>query len=178
MADYKLTYGRDQSTSIGPLCFVDADWGSNEHRKSISGYIFTIVGGAVTWSAKKQARVALSTAEAEYSTAVHTTKQVLWVRNLYKEPGLPVETLLILHSNNQATISISHHPELHARTKHIDIEMHFLRDHIKDGMIDTIYVPSKSNLANIFTKPLMKPLHCQLTEAIGVVPGQRGVLRI
>jgi hypothetical protein len=176
-ADHKLTYGRNRSTSIEPLRFADADWGSNEHRKSISGYVFTIAGGAVSWSSKKQTRVALSTAEAEYAAAVHATKQVLWVRNLYEELGLPMETPSIMQSDNQAAIAISHHPEFHARTKHIDIDMHFLRDHIKDGTINLTYVPSASNLADIFTKPLAKPLHSKFTEAIGVLPGQGGVLK-
>ena len=176
-ADHKLTYGGDRSTSIEPLRFVDADWGSNEHRKSISGYVFTIAGGAIAWSAKKQARVALSTAEAEYSAAVHATKQVLWTRHLYQELDLPMDTPSIVQSDNQAAIAISHHPEFHARTKHIDIEMHFLRDHVKEGTIDTIYVPSEENLADIFTKPLPKPLHCKFTEAIGVMPARGGVLK-
>ena len=176
-ANHKLTYGRNRPSSIEPNRFVDADWGSNEHRKSISGYVFTIAGGAIAWSAKKQARVALSTAEAEYSSAVHATKQVLWIRNLYLELGLPLETPSIMQTDNQAAIAISHHPEFHARTKHIDIDMHFLRDHIKERTIDTVYVPSEENLADIFTKPLPKPSHCKLTEAIGVVPGRGGVLK-
>ena len=175
--DYKLTYGRDRSTSIEPLRFTDADWGSNEHRKSISGYVFTIAGGAIAWSSKKQGRVALSTAEAEYAAAVHATKQVLWVRNLYEELGLALDTPSILQSDNQAAISISHHPEFHGRTKHIDIDTYFLRDHVSDGTIDIVYVPSASNLADIFTKPLAKPLHTKFTDAIGVLPGQGGVLK-
>jgi hypothetical protein len=54
--------------------------------------------------------------------------------------------------------------------------MHFLHDHIKDGTIQMTYIPSASNLADLFTKPLPKPLHCKFTEAIGVLPGQGGVL--
>ena len=176
-ANHRLTYGRNRSSSIELDRFVDADWGSNEHRKSISGYVFTIAGGAVAWSAKKQVRVALSTAEAEYASAVHAVKQILWVRNLYQELGLPMETPSVLRCDNQSAIAISHHPEFHARTKHIDIEMHFLRDHVREGTIDTIYVPSEENLADIFTKALPKPSHCKFTEAIGLVPDRGGVLK-
>jgi hypothetical protein len=88
-----------------------------------------------------------------------------------------MDTPSIIQSDNQAAISILHHPEFHARTKHININMHFLQDHIKEGTIDTIYVPTESNLADIFTKPLPRPLHCKFTEAIGVVPGRGGVLK-
>jgi hypothetical protein len=124
----------------------------NEHRKSISGYVFTIAGGAIAWSSKKQACVTLSTAEAEYAAAVHSIKQVLWVQNLYQELGLPLNMPSIVQSDNQAAIAISHHPKFHARTKHIDINMHFLHNHVKDRMINTIYIPTESNLTDIFTK--------------------------
>jgi hypothetical protein len=63
--------------------YVDADHGSNYHRKSISGYVSTITGGAVAWSLKKQSTVTLSTAEAEYVSASHATKQALWHRYLF-----------------------------------------------------------------------------------------------
>ena len=58
--------------------FCDADWGNGSDQKSISGYVTIIAGGAITWSSKKQATIALSTAEAEYITTMHITKQVLW----------------------------------------------------------------------------------------------------
>ena len=105
-ANHKLTYRRNHSSLIEPDRFINADWGSNEHRKLISGYIFTIAGGAVTWRAKKQARVALSTTEAEYASTVHAVKQILWVRNLYQELGLLKETPSILHCNTSQSPTI------------------------------------------------------------------------
>jgi hypothetical protein len=111
---HKLTYGRDPNASTDLTRYTDSDWASNVHRKSISGYVFMIAGGAVAWSSKKQSRVALSTAEAEYVAATHAIKQLLWHRNLFKELGLPQPGTSILLSDNQAAISISHNPEFHA----------------------------------------------------------------
>jgi hypothetical protein len=86
--DFVLTYGgRDKSWFPELTQYVDADGGSNPHRKSISGYVFTIAGGDVAWSSKKQSTTALSTAEAEYVAALHVTKQVLWHRYLFEELG-------------------------------------------------------------------------------------------
>ena len=106
----ELTLDGSQSLPIELDRYVDANWGSNHHRKSINRYVFTIGGGAVAWSSKKQTRIALSTAKAEYNVAVHATKQVIWYRNLYKEISLPYETPSIIKSDNQAGILISHPP--------------------------------------------------------------------
>jgi len=135
-----------------------------------------MAGGAVSWSSKKQQTVALSTAEAEYVSATHVAKQVLWHRSLFKELNLPLPTTSTIFTDNQVAISISHHPEFHARTKHIDIAHHFLRDLIEQKIIDTVYVNTRDNLADLFTKGLAHDLHEDLTYRIGVMSGQGGVL--
>jgi hypothetical protein len=152
-----LTYGGDDTeiTKDPDLTqYVDADHGSNYHRKSISGYVSTIAGGAVAWSSKKQSTVALSTAEAEYVAASHAAKQALWHGYLLDEIGITQPQKSILWSDNQAAIAISHSPEFHARTKHIDITLHFVRDYVEAGKLEIKYVPSRDNLADIFTKGL------------------------
>jgi Reverse transcriptase (RNA-dependent DNA polymerase) len=80
--DHVLTYKGDRDPTPELIRYADADWGSNAHRKSISGYVFIIGGGAIAWSSKKQSRTALSTAEAEYVAATHAVKQLLWHRSL------------------------------------------------------------------------------------------------
>ena len=74
-----------------------------------------------------------------------------------------------IFTNNQAAISISHHPEFHARTKHVDINYHFLHDLISIKMINTIYVNTKDNLADLFTKGLPQITHQDLTHRIGIL---------
>ena len=111
-----LTYGggeeelNDEELNI----YCDADWASDTDRKSVSGYVITLAGGAVAWSSKKQSTVALSTAEAEYVATTHCTKQVIWHRSLLTEVGLPLPSTSTIFSDNQAAVSIVHQPEHHA----------------------------------------------------------------
>ena len=94
-------------------CFCDADWGNGLDQKSISGYVTIIARGAIAWSSKKQQTVALSTAEAEYIAATHVTKQVSWHHSLYLESNFSLPTTSTIFTDNQAAITISHHPEYH-----------------------------------------------------------------
>ena len=177
--NFTLTFGGNDEDiqNVDLNIFCDADWANDaSDRKSISGYVVTVAGGAVSWSSKKQQTVALSTAEAEYVSATHVAKQVLWHRSLFKELSFPIAATSTIFTDNQAAISISHHPEFHARTKHIDINLHFLRDLVSQGILDTVYVNTHDNLADLFTKGLPRRQHEDLTYRIGVLSGQGGVL--
>jgi len=169
----KLTYGGDNDVSNADFnIFCDADWASDaSDHKSISGYVITMAGGAVSWSSKKQTSVALSTAEAEYIAATHVAKQVLWQRSLFMELDFDIPTTSTIFTDNQVAISISHHPEFHSRMKHIDITDHFLCDLIAEGTLNTIYVNMCENLADLFTKGLPRELHEDLTYRIGSLSG-------
>ena len=139
-------------------------------RKSTSGYVITIAGGAVAWSLKKQASVALSTAEAEYISAMHAAKQVLWHSSLFQELKINLPMTSTIFSDNQAAIAIVHHPKIHAHTKHIDISYHFLRDLVKSGTLNLVYVDIHQNLADLFTKGLSRVTHQNLTYEIRILP--------
>jgi hypothetical protein len=156
--------------------FTDSDWASNAHRKSISGYVVMLSGGAVAWSSKKQTTVALSTAEAEYIAATHAAKQILWQTQFLQELGIEQPVTAKMFSDNQATISISKNPEFHARTKHIDINLHFLRDLVEEERVALEHVASEANLADIFTKTLPRQPHERIRELVGVISDQGGVL--
>lgn len=78
------------------------------------------------------------------SSATHAAKQILWHRALFDELEIPQPETSILFTNNQAAIAISHHPEFHARTKHIDFAHHFLRDLIESGTIETTYIQTRA----------------------------------
>jgi len=165
---HALTYGGSNQTWTTELTiFCDADWASNADRKSTSGYVMLFAGGAVAWSAKKQSTIALSMAKAEYITATHVAKQVLWHRTFCEELGIPQPTTSTIFCDNQAAIVIAHHPEFHAHTKHIDIALHFLCNLVESGTIDIVYVPSCENLADLLTKGLARVLHSELTHGVG-----------
>ena len=101
--------------------------------------------------------------------ATHVAKQVLCHQTCCEELGIPQPTTLTIFCNNQAAITIAHHPEFHTCMKHIDITLHFLHDHIESGMINITYVLSHKNLADLFMKGLARPLHMDLTYGIGVM---------
>jgi hypothetical protein len=127
MMDNGLTYERrDQERPTEITYFTDSDWALNVHHKSISSYVFTLGGGAVAWSSKKQSTTALSSAKAEYVPSTHATKQLLWQRSLMIELHLPQLDPQVLQGDNQASIAIAHNPEFHSRTKYINIALHFL----------------------------------------------------
>lgn len=178
MQTYKLTYGgRSDDLLMEDLnIYCKADWASNVDRKLVSGYVVVIAGGAVAWSSKEQATVALSTSEAEYIAATHATKQVIWHHSLLREFDFPIPTTLTIFSDNQAAISIVHHHKFHVQTKHIDIAHHFLRDHIENGILNTVYISTDKNVADIFTKGLAGTKHHDFTYMIGVISEQGGVL--
>nr|KYP57466.1 Copia protein [Cajanus cajan] len=109
----------------------------------------------VSWHSKKQNSVALSTAEAEYIAAGSCCAQILWMKQQLSDYGLLLDHIPIKCDNTSA-INLSKNPVLHSRTKHIEIRHHFLRDHVQKGDCVLEFVETKSQLADIFTKPLPK----------------------
>ena len=148
----KLVLGGN-STVAG---FSDADWASHLHRHSISGFTYFVGLGAVSWSAKKQPIITLSSTEAEYVALTHAVKDIIWIHKLLKD-------LSFLHSlslpttfycDNQGAIRLSTNATFHGRTKHIDVHFHFIRQTISSGHISLVYVPTGGMTADIFTKAL------------------------
>jgi hypothetical protein len=125
--------------------------------------------GAVTWSSKKQSVVALSSTEAEYVAQTHAAKELLWLRTIFGELNSPFETLTTLHCDNQGAIALAKDNKFHARTKHIDIRYHFIREAVEDGSINMQYIPTNDNIAaDIFTKPLAKAKFERFVEMLGL----------
>jgi hypothetical protein len=107
---------------------------------------------------------------------MHAAKQVLWQHSLFRKLKIELPTTSTIFSDNQATIAIAHHPEFHVRTKHINISYHFLRDLVKSGTLNLVYVNTHQNLTDLFTKGLPRVTHQDLTYEIGVLPSARGLL--
>ena len=133
--------------------YTDADWaGSITDRKSTAGY-FTFVGGnLVTWRSKKQNVVALSSAEAEFRGMTKGICELLWLRKLLLELGFEQEGEMILFCDNKAAIDISHNPVQHDRTKHIEIDRHFIKEKLDSKIIALPFVRSEEQLADMLTK--------------------------
>ena len=168
---HKVTYGGSPELLHDDInIYCDANWASDSDRKSISGYVIIIAGGAVAWSSKTQNTVAPSTPKAKYIAATHVTKQVLWHCSLLTKLEFLLSTPSIIFLDNQLAIAIAHYLEFHACTKHIDIALHFLWDHVNKGTIDMFYIKTDYNIADIFTKVLTRPVHQNFTYELGIIP--------
>ena len=131
-ADLWLSYGVTKMKLIG---YTDTDGSMAEDRHAISGYAFLIYGGAISWSAKRQEIIALSTTEAKYVAITHATKEALWLRSLILQLFELKLDSITLFSDNQSTIELTKDHQYHARLKHIDIRFHFICDIVEDGSI-------------------------------------------
>lgn len=156
------------STCVG---YSDADWaGDVNDRKSTSGYVFMLSGGAVSWRSQKQRCVALSTAEAEYVAMASATQESVWLRQLIAEltNSSVAEAPTLIYEDNQSAIAMTKNPQFHGRAKHIDIKHHFIREQVAQGTIMLKYCPSVEMTADILTKGLSREIFCKLREKTGV----------
>ncbi|KAL0392835.1 UNVERIFIED_CONTAM: Retrovirus-related Pol polyprotein from transposon RE2 [Sesamum radiatum] len=135
--------------------YSDADYaGSKDDRKSTSGHCTYVGGNLVTWRSKKQTTVARSSVEAEYRAMAHTTSEILWLKNLLKELGFMYDDPVLMHCDNQAAVHIASNPVFHERTKHIEVDCHFVREAILNQKICTPFTPSSEQRADIFYQNL------------------------
>lgn len=136
--------------------YSDADYaGDRMTRKSTSGYVFTIGSGAISWCSERQKSVALSTTESEYIAASGAVKELMWLKRMLSELT-KTEMTVQFNMDNQSAIRLIKNPEFHKRTKHIDVRYHFIREKYEDKEFELHFVPSDEQLADIFTKGLLK----------------------
>uniref|UniRef100_A0A803MXD9 Retrotransposon Copia-like N-terminal domain-containing protein n=1 Tax=Chenopodium quinoa TaxID=63459 RepID=A0A803MXD9_CHEQI len=108
----------------------------------------------ISWKSKKQGTVSKSSSEVEYRALASTASEVTWLVNLLEELGLDKLKPVTLHCDNQSSIYIAKNPVFHERTKHIEIDCHFTRDKVLEGLIQLSYLPTGHQLADMFTKIL------------------------
>ena len=131
---------------------MDSDWaGDIDHGRSTSSYVFTMFGGAISWMSKQQHVVALSTTEAEYMAATHDYKEAIWLRRLCSDICVDARKITI-SCDSQSAIRLAKNPTFHARTKHIDVQFHFVRDMVEDGKVNLEKVDTAKNVADALTK--------------------------
>jgi transposase InsO family protein len=172
-AHFALQYGGAEN-GLELVGWTDSDWASDlDTRRSIAGFTLDLNGGSISWSSKKQPTVALSTVEAEYMATTQATREAIWLRSLLTDLGSPPTAATIVHADNQGSISLARNPVNHARTKHIDIRYHFIRERIESGEIDLRYVSTADQVADILTKALPKDKHWKLMRLMGLVEGSR-----
>ena len=147
------------STSSFELCaYSDADWASNPtDRKSTTGFCIFLGDSLISWKSKKQVVVSRSSTEAEYRAMASTTTEIVWLRWLLADMGIPLSSPTPMYCDNKSAIQISHNSVFHERTKHIEIDCHIIRHHLQHGTISLPFVSSSLQLADFFTKS--HPVH-------------------
>ncbi|KAM7479031.1 hypothetical protein LguiA_027244 [Lonicera macranthoides] len=153
------------------LCgFVDADWaGDVNDRRSTTGYCFNTGSAVVSWCSKKQRTIALSSTEAEYMAATMATQECIWLKRLIQEVTTKQEHSVPIQCDNESAIRLAGNPVFHARTKHIEVHYHFVREKVLNQEIKLQKVSSKDQVADIFTKALAKATFEKFRTDLGLI---------
>jgi hypothetical protein len=146
------------ASTPGPLSlsvYSDADWaGDPDDRRSTSGLLIYLGSNPITWSAKKQPTVSRSSTESEYRALATASAEVCWIRTLLKELGIYLSQPPTLWCDNVSALAIASNPVFHARTKHIEVDFHFIRERVLRKDLVVKFVSTIDQLADIFTKSL------------------------
>jgi len=146
--------------------YTHANWaGSITIRRYTSGYCTFVGGNLVTWRSKKQSVVARSSAEAEFRAMAQGVCETLWFKILLMEVGFDSKDSMRLYCDNKAAISIVRNPVQHDRTKHVEIDRHFIKEKLRECIICTPYVKTREQLADMLTKCVSSgTLHSALSK--------------
>jgi hypothetical protein len=149
--------------------FVDADWaGDLDRRRSTSEYVFNLFGGAISWMRKREVVVALSTTKVEYMAAIHASKEAVWLQRLCSGIGL-VQQAVRIDCYSQSAIFLAKNPTYHSKTKHIDIQYHFVRDMVEEKKVLLMKVDTLKNVADSLTKFVSTEKFSWCTGSLGIV---------
>ncbi|KAL9244597.1 hypothetical protein vseg_018360 [Gypsophila vaccaria] len=149
--------------------WCDSDWAAcPTTRRSLTGWIVFLGSSIVSWKTKKQPTVSRSSAEAEYRSLAALTCEVKWLTGLLGDLGVSHSAATPIACDSQSALYIAKNLVFHERTKHIEIDCHFVRDAIHDGLIAPSYVPTAMQLADVLTKALGLSQFQTLVDKLGV----------
>ncbi|XP_019251410.1 PREDICTED: uncharacterized protein LOC109230361 [Nicotiana attenuata] len=158
------------SSGDGTLkAYCDADWGAClQTRRLVTNYLVLYGNALISWKSKKQETVARSSAEPKFRSMASTATEIFGLIRLFGELDVKLQLHAALFCDSKAAIQIAANPIFHECTKHIDIDCHFIREKIKAGIIKTIHVNTKEQIADVLTKGLGRTQHHHLLCKLGV----------
>lgn len=158
------------STDLDITGFSDADWATSiDDRKSMAGQCVFLGETLISWSSRKQKVVSRSSTESEYRALADLAAEIAWIRSLLFELKLPLPRKPILWCDNLSAKALASNPVLHARSKHIEIDVHYIRDQVLQNKVVVAYVPTTDQIADCLTKPLSHTRFSQLRDKLGVI---------
>lgn len=163
--DYGLLYKRGEDCKLVGYC--DADYvGDHDTRRSTTGYVFKLGSGPISWCSKRQPTISLSTTEAEYKAAAVAAQESTWLVLLMEDLHQKVDYAVPLHCDNQSAIRLAENPVFHARTKHVEVHYHFIREKVLMEEMEMRQIKTDDQIADLFTKGLSigkcEGFRCQL----------------
>jgi hypothetical protein len=168
--DYGLLLHRSSSADL--VVYTDADWvGCPDTRRSTSGYAVFLGGNLVSWLSKRQPMVSRSSAEAEYRAVANGVAKASWLRQLLTELHAPPFRSTLIYYDNISAVYLSTNPIQHQRMKHVEIDLHFVRNRVAMGEVRVLHVPTTSQFANIFTKGLPSSTFTEFRTSLNIISG-------
>ena len=177
-ASFGIMYSQDGGSLLGCEAtsandihgFTDSDYAMDpDTRRSVSGAVFLLAGGPISWSSKLQSTISQSSTEAEYVASAEAAKEAIWLHHLMKDLKQDISLPTTLFIDNRGAQLLAKNPVNHSKTKHIDVRHHFIRECVENGSIALRSVPSTDNVADICTKPLGKVKFSFLHSMMGIV---------
>ncbi|CAM6105943.1 unnamed protein product [Calypogeia fissa] len=174
--DLALRYQQEPSQgleihSLNFLGYSDASFADNsDDRKSTSGNLFKLAGGVISWKSRKQPIIATSSTEAEYVAYSIACKEAVWLRTLLQELHLetPDVQRVVIYGDNKPTLALTINPENHQRTKHIEVQWHYVREQVRKGTVTLEYLSTNDMPADSLTKPLTGTRFHRFIQLLGM----------
>ncbi|KAI7938193.1 hypothetical protein MJO28_015113 [Puccinia striiformis f. sp. tritici] len=163
-----LTFNKEEESEL--KAYVDADWGNClVTRRSVTGYVAMAGNHLLSWKSSKQDTVSLSSAEAEYKALSDLSREIIWISSLVNETTvLKAPTQIKVYVDNKAAIDLANSETAQNgfRTKHMDIRLHFVREHVQSKLLKLLYIKSNNNPADFLTKPVGR---CTIKRSLQVL---------
>jgi hypothetical protein len=159
-----IQYSRDIPSTLQNVLWgaVDSDWaGDTDTRRSHTGYVLMLNGGAISWKSRRQDSVSLSTSEAEYVAASQCGQEVLYLREILRDFFVPQLKPTCIYEDNLACIAMSENPVRRKYSRHIDIRRYFVRELVLRGVLRLVALRTHLMFADALTKGLPGPAHIQ-----------------
>jgi hypothetical protein len=168
--DFGLLLRRSSSSDL--VVYIDADWaGCPDTRRSTSGYAVFLGDNLVSWSTKRQTVVSRSSAEAEYRAVANDVVEATWLRQLLHELQALLSRCTLVYCDNINVVYLSTNPVQHQRMKHVEIDLHFIREKVAIDQVRALHVPITSQFADIFMKGLPSSVFNEFWFSLNICRG-------